>query len=402
MRTSRKVIVAAGLSLILGAQAAFIVVLSTRDGARVKSPDGSVALDRVFVAAGDAWMREGIAHIRVKAVPLDGDRRGEAVDVEAARDAVRYRGRVQLLLSSWSAKVQLPSDGRWELWADVEGSLGGTTRAASRTLEVSAGSPVREFRPWTVAHLVPLVIIVAVSIAVALIARRTGTFDGFALVMALVMWANELAYQLYFFFSARGWSVATALMIQMCGLSILLIPAMLFSEAPRTRQFLFDILWFWGVGGAVQALIAPDIGTSGFPAFRYFSFFISHGLIIACIALMAAAGGVRLTFRSFVRALVVTNLLLVPVYGIDRLIGLIPPYDAGNYFVLAYPPPTGSVVDLFVEWFGPSPRYVIGLELMGLAVFLLIYLPWPIARRMSARFGLGSAAPRGRARAPRR
>jgi hypothetical integral membrane protein (TIGR02206 family) len=385
VRTSRKIIVATGLSLILGAQAAFIVVLSTRDGVRVKSPDGSVTVDRTFVAAGDAWMREGIARILVHAAPLDGDRRGEAAVFEAERDAVRYHGQVQFLLSTWSAKVQLPSDGRWELWADAEGMQGGTTRAASRMLEVRAGSPVREFRPWTVGHLVPLAIIVAVSIAVALVARRTGAFDRFALVMALCMWANEFAYQLWFFFFARGWSVATALMIQMCGLSILLIPVMLFSEKPRVRQFLFDILWFWGVGGAIQALIAPDIGTSGFPAFRYFSFFISHGLIIACTALMAAAGGVRLTFRSFVRAVVVTNLLLLPVYGIDLLIRLIPPYDAGNYFVLGYPPPTGSVVDVFVEWFGTSPRYVVGLELMGFVVFLVLYLPWPIARRLSAR-----------------
>ena len=131
-----------------------------------------------------------------------------------------------------------------------------------------------------------------------------------------------------------------------------------------------------------------DIGTSGFPSLRYFSFFFSHGLIIACTALMAAAGGVRLTFRSFVRALVVTNLLLLPVYGIDQALRLIPPYDAGNYFVLGYPPPTGSVVDLFAEVFGPSPRYVVGLELMGIAIFLVLYLPWPIAR-------LRKAAPRG-------
>jgi hypothetical integral membrane protein (TIGR02206 family) len=151
------------------------------------------------------------------------------------------------------------------------------------------------------------------------------------------------------------------------------------------RQVLFDIVYFWGIGGAIQALIAPDIGTSGFPALRYFSFFISHGLIIACTVLMAAAGEVRLTFRSLVRALVVTNLLLLPVYGIDQALRLIPPYDAGNYFVLGYPPPTGSVVDLFVEMFGPSPRYVVGLELMGIAIFLLLYLPWPIARRLAAK-----------------
>jgi hypothetical integral membrane protein (TIGR02206 family) len=384
MRRSRRLIVAVGLTLILGAQAVFIVVQSTSDGARVKSPDGSVVLDRSFVASGDAWMREGIERVVVRAAPLDGDRRGEIAAFEAARDAVRYHGQVQFLLSTWLAKVQLPSDGRWELWAEVEGSGGGHSRASSRVLDVRAGSPAREFRSWTPAHLVPLALIAIVSIGLALLARRTGSFDRFALAMALCLWANEFAYQLYWFFSARGWAAPTALMLQMCGLSILLLPVMLFSQQPRVRQRLFDILWFWGIGGAIQALIAPDIGTSGFPSYRYVSFFVSHGLIIACTALMAAAGGVRLSFRSFVRALVVTNLLLLPVYGVDLALRLIPPYDPGNYFVLGYPPPTGSMVDVFAEMFGPSPRYVVGLELMGLAVFLLLYLPWPIARRLSA------------------
>jgi hypothetical integral membrane protein (TIGR02206 family) len=385
MRRSRRIIVAVGLSLILGAQAVFIVVLSTPDGARVKSPDGSVVLDRSFVASGDAWMREGIARVVVTAAPLGGDRRGETIAVEAARDAVRYHGQVQFLLSTWSATVQLPSDGRWELRAEVEGNGGGRSRAGSRVLDVRAGSPAREFRSWTPAHLVPLALIVVVSIGLALVARRTGSFDRFALVMALCLWANESAYQLYWFFSARGWAAPTALMLQMCGLSILLLPVMLFSEKPRVRQRMFDILWFWGIGGAIQALLAPDIGTSGFPSYRYVSFFVSHGLIIACTALMAAAGGVRLTFRSFARALVITNLLLLPVYGIDRALRFIPPYDPGNYFVLGYPPPTGSVVDMFAETFGPSPRYVVGLELMGIVVFLLLYLPWPIARRLASR-----------------
>jgi hypothetical integral membrane protein (TIGR02206 family) len=198
------------------------------------------------------------------------------------------------------------------------------------------------------------------------------------------MWANELAYQLYWFFTG-GWSVTTALMLQMCGLSILLLPVALFSENPRTRQALFDVLYFWGIGGAIQALIAPDIGTNGFPAYRYFSFFISHGLIIASTLTVAIAGGVSITPRSFLRAFVVTNAVLLPMYGIDRLIALIPPYDPGNYFVLAYPPPTGSIVDLFSDVFGPSPRYVVGLELMGLAVFAILYAPWPMARAATRR-----------------
>jgi uncharacterized membrane protein YwaF len=100
---------------------------------------------------------------------------------------------------------------------------------------------------------------------------------------------------------------------------------------------------------------------------------------------MALAGGVQITVRSLLRAFIVTNILLVPIYGIDQALRLIPPYDPGNYFVLGFPPPTGSIVDLFSQVFGPSPRYVIGLELMGLAIFTILYVPWPIARAMARR-----------------
>jgi uncharacterized membrane protein YwaF len=53
-------------------------------------------------------------------------------------------------------------------------------------------------------------------------------------------------------------------MLQMCGLSILFLPVMFLSERQKTRQLLSDILYFWGIGGALQALITLDIGTNGF------------------------------------------------------------------------------------------------------------------------------------------
>lgn len=49
---------------------------------------------------------------------------------------------------------------------------------------------------------------------------------------------------------------------------------------------------------------------------------------------------------------------------------------------MGYPPPSGSVVDLFARLFGPAPRYVVGLELMGLAVFLLLRAPFALAARI--------------------
>ena len=163
------------------------------------------------------------------------------------------------------------------------------------------------------------------------------------------------------------------------------------ASSDRTRRFLFEILYFWGLGGAVQALFAPDIGFHGFPEMKYLGYFISHGTIILSVLFAAAAYRIQLTWRSLVRAAVVTNIALVLAYGVNQLLRLIPPYEPGNYFVMGYPVPQGSVIDLFAAWFGPSPRYVIGLELMGVVVFSLLWLPYPLARlarrRREARTG---------------
>jgi hypothetical integral membrane protein (TIGR02206 family) len=386
--------VTAGIAIILGTQLAFAIVLCIPRGIRIRSPEGAVPLGRSFLVAGDAWAPNGIRSIEVEAFAVDMPGTPIVV-VEAVRDVVRYQKRVLFPLSSWSATIQLPSDGTWKVRAVAQAADGARIATAERSLLVKLDAPVREFRSWTPAHLIPLACIVVGSLALALFARRgrkampegIGASPRFTLVASVciaIMWANELAYQLYWFL-VGGWSVPSALMLQMCGLSILCLPVMIFAGTQRVRQVMFDVLYFWAIGGAIQALIAPDIGPNGFPAFKYFAFFVSHGLIIACAAIMAIAGGVRITGRSFLRAFVVTNLLLIPMYGIDQALALIPPYDPGNYFVLGYPPPTGSIVDLFSEWFGPAPRYFIGLELMGLAVFLVLYLPWPIARALSRR-----------------
>src|SRR4030095_13557363 len=48
----------------------------------------------------------------------------------------------------------------------------------------------------------------------------------------------------------------------------------------------FEVAYFWGIGGTVQAVLTPNL-PYGFPGFRFFSFFISHcGIIIRVVFLM--------------------------------------------------------------------------------------------------------------------
>ncbi len=383
MRPLHRLLIIAGFTLVFGSEAVFIIVLSRPDGVRIRSPERTVTLGRTFVVSGDAWMRGGVDRIEVMAAPK-GAQALAPIAFPANRDVVRYRGQPLFPLSTWSTRVELPGDGEWSLQAVALGSSGGYAFSTVKAVHIRAGTQPREFRSWSVEHLAPIGLIIAAAIGLGLLARRPGLYDRIALLCTAVIWVNEIAYQLYWFL-VGGWATPAALMFQMCGLSILLLPVMHFAKDERTRQFLFDILYFWGIGGALQALLSPDIGANGFPAYRYFSFFLSHGLIIALTMIMALAGRVRITIRSFLRAFVVTNLALIPIYGLDMLLRLIPPYDPGNYFVLGYPPPTGSPVDLLSDLFGPSPRYVIGLELMGIVIFLIMYAPWPIARALRSR-----------------
>ncbi len=204
-----------------------------------------------------------------------------------------------------------------------------------------------------------------------------------------MLWINEYAYHWYWF-AVGAFTITNCLMLHMCGLAILLIPFLFTMDPGRGRQVLFELLYFWGLGGAVQALLAPDIGQHGFPEFKAFAFFVSHGLICSAAVYMIAAKKMTLTLASLLRGLLLTNAAVLIVYLADLAIAALPPYDVANYFMLGYPPPTGSIVDQLSDFFGPSPRYIVGLEGIAIVVFSLIYLPFPLARA----FRRGAAAAR--------
>jgi uncharacterized membrane protein YwaF len=52
--------------------------------------------------------------------------------------------------------------------------------------------------------------------------------------------------------------------------------------------------------------------------------------------------------------------------------------------MMGYPPPQGSVIDRFSDAFGPSPAYGIGLALLCAALFLILYLPFPLIRAIKS------------------
>jgi hypothetical integral membrane protein (TIGR02206 family) len=383
MKKSHRAIIIAGISSVLVAQIVFVALLERPNGVRISFPYENATVPRGIFVTGDAWMKDGIDSIDVILTRIAD---GTSTTVPAERAVVTDRGEPVFALATYRAELAAPADGEYELSTRIRGG-DLVMETKPRRLVVSGPGITEELGFFSLAHLIPLLLVVIVSIALPVAVRRTGSERAKttgALVITAMFYIDEIIYQIYWF-RIGAWPITDALMIHMCGIAVLLTPIMFFTRSERLRQGMFDILYFWGLGGAVQALLTPYVGLHTFPAIKYFAYFISHGTIVVSVIYIVVVYRMDLSLKSLLRAFAATAIGAIVAYGINMLMRLIPPYEPANYWVMGYPPPTGSVVDLFAEWFGPTPRYTIGLAGMAIVLFTLLWLPFPIRRAVRAR-----------------
>lgn len=180
--------------------------------------------------------------------------------------------------------------------------------------------------------------------------------------MALILWGNEIAWHAWNYILGQ-WTIRTMLPLHLCSLLVWTGALMLVTKNYRIYEFMY----LAGIGGAIQVLITPDLGIYGFPHFRFFQTFISHGLIVTSAIYMTVVEGFRPTWKSLLRVALWLNLYMIPVYFINNAIG-------SNYLMINGKPATPSLLDLLPDW----PLYILYMELIGIVIFLLLYLPFAV------------------------
>lgn len=180
--------------------------------------------------------------------------------------------------------------------------------------------------------------------------------------LALILWGNEIAWHTWKY-AVGQWTIQTMLPLHLCSLLVWTGALMLVTKNYAIYQFMY----FLGIGGAIQALATPDLGVYGFPHFRFFQTFISHGLIITSGIYMTVVEGFRPTWKSILRVAIWMNIYVVIVYFINTAIG-------SNYLMINYKPNTPSLLDLLPDW----PLYVLYMEAIGIATCLLLYIPFAV------------------------
>lgn len=229
-------------------------------------------------------------------------------------------------------------------------------------------APAPTFHLFGTAHLVTIAAIAAVSAGLPMLARASWQqrlVRPLAIALAIVLLALEVGTLVY-----SRWVLATPwpqnLPAHLCDLAMVAGALSLLTA----NRHLFQLLYYWGLAGTLQAILTPDL-PFGFPDLRYLFFFFSHGLVLVAIAYGAGALGLRATARGIATTLMVTHLwALLVAAPINWAFGT-------NYLYLSAKPAHASLMDAM----GPWPWYLLTLELVGLASFFLYYAPWALAAR---------------------
>ncbi len=236
------------------------------------------------------------------------------------------------------------------------------------------------FETFGAQHLIVMALIAVVAIGLTWLVRRRQSVRlgrGVAVGLAVVLLANEVAFVALGLATAeRSEFLQRFLPIHICGVAAYMTAWALV----RGGRIPYELTYFWGLSGALQATLTPNLQFA-FPSVWFWFYFISHGGIVTGAIYATWALGHRPGPRAILRVCLLTNLYMAFVAIANG------PLDA-NYMFLREPP-AGASPFFFLPW----PWYILFLEVVGLGIITLLNLPFVVERRLAPRAGARSWTP---------
>jgi len=154
--------------------------------------------------------------------------------------------------------------------------------------------------------------------------------------------------------------------VHLCRFANLMIPLVMVWRS----YLVYEILFFWGFSGMLQASITPDIA-AGYPHFHYFRFWLGHQGLILAIVYATVVYDIRPTFKSLIKSFIALNIFLIFAAIINVLM-------EANYLWICGKPVNqiGEQIPTLLDYLGSWPWYILSAEFVALAHFLLAYSPF--------------------------
>src|SRR6266487_3778951 len=223
----------------------------------------------------------------------------------------------------------------------------------------------RTFQAYGAAHLTVIFLTIALPFLFAAIVRRTKSTRLERVIIASVSALLILNYAVYLVLvrnvGVMSWE--QMLPLQLCDWGMAVVIVAMWSGNQRW----FEVAYFWGIGGTLQAVLTPNL-RFGFPDFRFFSFFLSHsGIIIGVIFLMLTRR-YRPRPMSILRVFAWSEFYFVVTMIADQLTGF-------NYGFLLHKPEAFSILNFLSD---SRPLYLLEMHGVALLFFLGLYAPFAI------------------------
>ncbi|MCX7548684.1 TIGR02206 family membrane protein [Xanthomarina sp. F1114] len=211
-------------------------------------------------------------------------------------------------------------------------------------------------------HEMPIIIAFILGVSIILFAKKVLNSKqqfGLLLFLSLCLSLFVIGVIVYLLFT-NNFDIKTDLPLYLSSFSALIFPIIVFLNKP----LLFRIFYFWCLAWGVQAISTPDILDS-YLSLEYFRYWIVHLGTIMIVLYGVFVLKIYPNFNS-------VFLSILALQGYILIILLINEILDSNYMYLSVKPESVTVLD----YLGPWPYYILGLQLFLIPYFLLFYLPF--------------------------
>jgi hypothetical integral membrane protein (TIGR02206 family) len=211
------------------------------------------------------------------------------------------------------------------------------------------------------AHLAALLVILILPLGLWRFTLGPNQRRTVRLFLALLLVANELFWHAWHAFYGL-WSLETMLPLNLCNLMVLASAWVLLTKSQTGYAFVYLL----GIPAASQVLVTPALGPYGFPHALFFQIFISHGGVVLAALYLTLTEGMRpASWGAVWKVAAWATLYAIAIFFFNLVLG-------SNYLFLAHKPPAATLLD----YLGPWPWYFLSMEVIGLALLVLLYLPF--------------------------
>ncbi|QGU93764.1 TIGR02206 family membrane protein [Clostridium bovifaecis] len=225
---------------------------------------------------------------------------------------------------------------------------------------VNSSLPIKHF---SLPHIFSLLCILLIILTMYSY-RRTLMIEKYKRLLSKIIGITLIIHQisLYFWYASNGkLTLKEALPLYLCRISLILSIIMMFNNSRK----IFDILYFWGLGGASIALIFHDTSLYPFPHYIFIQFFISHGGILISVFFMMFIYGYSPNINSLIRTSIWTLIYFMFIIPINYIVD-------GNYCYLRYKPCFTPL-----DYLPDEPIYFVPFIILGFyLLFYLMFIPF--------------------------